>query len=337
MQSVLSPGTELRGRYRIEQLVGQGGMGAVYRAADLRLPGRTCAVKEIHRPLGPALTEEQLRQEREQFKREARLLANLDHPNLPKVSDMFEAKGRDYLVMDFVAGLNLRDRLLRRPQEQRIRGLPEHQVLEWCGQLLDALDYLHSRTPPVLHRDIKPANIIVTPEGLAKLVDFGLVQQADHEDQQTLTVAQGRGTLAYTPLEQLGGDVGLADAKADIYSLGATLYHLLSGRVPPTAQVRFLTPGSLPELRGPGRRVSRRTENAVFKAMALHPDERIASAAEFRSHLALESSAGPQFSFTNAPPDTWGTALRAHRGALALTLLLLLAGLILSLLPGLQA
>jgi len=210
-------------------------------------------------------------------------------------------------------------------------------VLEWCGQLLDALDYLHSRTPPILHRDIKPANIIVTPEGLAKLVDFGLVQQVDNEDQQTLTVAQGRGTLAYTPLEQLGGDVGLADAKADIYSLGATLYHLLSGRVPPTAQVRFLNPGSLPELRGPGRRVSRRMENTVFKAMALHPDERIASAAEFRSHLALEASAGPQLSFINAPPETWGAALRAHRGALALTLLLLLAGLILSLLPGLQA
>ena len=118
--------------------------------------------------------------------------------------------------------------------------------------VLDALDYLHSRTPPILHRDIKPANIIVTPEGLAKLVDFGLVQQVDNEDQQTLTVAQGRGTLAYTPLEQLGGDVGLADAKADIYSLGATLYHLLSGRVPPTAQVRSSTPAPCPNCAVPG-------------------------------------------------------------------------------------
>ena len=337
MQPVLSPGTQLRGRYRIEQLVGQGGMGAVYRAADLRLPGRTCAVKEVHRPAGPAPSQDQLRQEREQFRREARILASLDHPNLPKVSDMFEDGGRDYLVMDFVEGLNLRDRLLRRPREQRIRGLSESQVLGWCGQLLDALDYLHNRTPPVLHRDIKPANIIVTPEGLAKLVDFGLVQQSAGDDQQTLTVARGRGTLAYTPLEQLGGDMGLADAKADIYSLGATLYHLLSGRVPPTAQVRFLNAGALTELRGPGRGVSRRTENAVFKAMALHPDERIASAAEFRTHLPLEPSATPRRPFADPRPDTWTAALRAHRSALALTLLLLLAGLFLSLLPGFQA
>ncbi|MGC8827446.1 MAG: serine/threonine-protein kinase, partial [Anaerolineae bacterium] len=173
MVEPLTPGTVLKERYRITELVGEGGMGAVYRADDLLLEGRACAIKEIRPDLGADPVS--ARQAREQFYREASVLARLDHPNLPKVSDYFSEAGREYLVMDYVAGKDLRQLL----EEALIQGhpLPEEQVLRWAEQLCDALEYLHSQDPPVLHRDIKPGNIKLTPAGTIKLVDFGLVKQ----------------------------------------------------------------------------------------------------------------------------------------------------------------
>jgi serine/threonine protein kinase len=281
MLEPLRPGTTLWSRYRIKDLVGQGGMGAIYQAEDTRLEGRLCALKEILPE--PGDSPENQEQIEAQFHREASVLARLDHPNLPKVSDYFLYNGRDYLVMDFVPGQDLRELI----EEARGQGqfLPEDQVLTWARQLCDALEYLHSQDPPVLHRDIKPANIKLTPAGTIKLVDFGLVKLMVPADNRTITVLQGRGTVQYTPLEQYGGDTGHTDVRSDIYSLGATLYHLLTAQVPLEAKQRFLKPGSMPTIRELNPRVSPHVENAISYAMAMHPDDRPSSVSEFSAEL----------------------------------------------------
>ncbi len=281
MLEPLSPGTTLWSRYHIKNLVGQGGMGAIYQAEDTRLEGRLCALKEILPDAGDS--PEHQEQIQAQFRREASVLARLDHPNLPKVSDYFVYNGRDYLVMDFVPGQDLRELI----EEARARGqfLPEQQVLAWAAQLCDALEYLHSQDPPVLHRDVKPANIKLTPAGTIKLVDFGLVKLMVPSDNRTVTVLQGRGTVQYTPLEQYGGDTGHTDVRSDIYSLGGTLYHLLTAQAPLEAKQRFLRPGDMPTVRKLNPQVSVGVENAISHAMAMHPDDRPSSVAEFRAEL----------------------------------------------------
>lgn len=269
----LRSGDLLRDRYLIKQAVAQGGMGSIYLAEDVRLAGRTCAVKEV---IGDPHTTPSAQQEaREQFYREASVLARLDHPCLPKVSDFFSEEDRDYLIMDFVPGRDLSDIVAAARDEGRF--LPEAEVLGWARQLIDALAYLHSQEPPVLHRDVKPANLKLTPNGTIKLVDFGLVKLLDADEQRTITVVQGRGTAHYTPLEQYGGDTGHTDIRSDIYSLGATLYHLLSNEQPPEAKERFLKPGALAALRDINPLISPRTERAIAWALALHPDERPAN------------------------------------------------------------
>ena len=258
-------------------------MGAVYSASDLRLKGRVCAIKEV-RP-DPDATPEALAQSLEQFRREAYTLARLDHPNLPKVSDTFSADQREYLVMDFVEGSDLSELA----DEKRRAGefLDERVVLRWADQLCDALAYLHSREPPVLHRDIKPANIKLTPDGLIKLVDFGLVKLLAADDSCTVTILQGRGTVAYTPLEQYGGETtGHTDVRSDIYSLGGTLYHLLTNQPPADAKQRFLNPDSLTLPRTINSRVSPTTERAIVAAIAMHPDQRPAHVEDLRAMLA---------------------------------------------------
>ena len=204
----------LRGRYKIRRIIGQGGMGSIYLADDVRLEGRQCALKEVEHDR--TLPSDLLQQARDQFQREATVLARLDHPNLPKVSDFFSIGGRDYLVMDFVPGKDLRTLMLEANQANTF--LPENDVLSWANQLCDALAYLHSQEPPILHRDIKPSNLKLTPSGLLKLVDFGLVKLLA-PGEVTITVLQGQGTALYTPLEQYGGDSGHTDSRSDIYRL----------------------------------------------------------------------------------------------------------------------
>ena len=222
------------------------------------------------------------RQAREQFLREATVLARLDHPNLPKVSDYFSIGGRDYLVMDYVPGEDLRTLM----NEAKKKGvfLRENEVLIWASQLSDALQYLHNQNPPILHRDIKPSNLKITPNGLIKLVDFGLVKILASEE-VTITIVQGRGTALYTPLEQYGGDTGHTDARSDIYAFGATLYHLLTNHPPVEARERFLAPDSLPPLRQFNPDISQKTERAVIWAMNIHPDERPQDIEAFRKAL----------------------------------------------------
>ena len=269
MSFPLKNGEVLRGRYQIRERIGQGGMGSIYLAEDLRLSGRLCALKEVLYDRN--LPDKVLEQAREQFFREATVLARLDHPNLPKVSDFFSSGQRDYLVMDYVPGNDLRTLMLDARRHKTF--LAEKDVLNWANQLADALSFMHNQEPSIVHRDIKPSNLKLTPNGLLKLVDFGLVKIMAPEE-VTITVIQGQGTALYTPLEQYGGDGLHTDVRADVYSFASTLYHLLTNESPADARKRFLRPESLLPLRQLNPAISSRTERAILWAMSLHPDQR---------------------------------------------------------------
>ncbi len=332
MAQTLPIGVVLRDRYVITHLVGQGGMGAVYQADDLRLRGRVCAVKEILPDLIsiPGIEE----QAHEQFYREASVLARLDHPNLPKVSDFFQEAGREYLVMDFVAGPDLRQLIEEARRQDTF--LEEDAVVDWADQLCDALIYLHTQDPPVLHRDIKPSNIKLTPRGMVKLVDFGLVKLLQPDESRTVTVVQGRGTAAYTPLEQYGGDTGHTDARSDIYALGATMYHLLTGQPPADAKQRFLRSGALIPPRDLNPRLSPHIERVILAAMAQHPDNRPASVAILRQMLRPAATQNQALPVVSPRGDHWTLerwiiALRTHRRLVTAALLLTMVAVLFSL------
>jgi serine/threonine-protein kinase len=229
--------------------------------------------------------------------------------------------------MDFVPGQDLKEILTNALRQGH--PLSERQVLLWSDQLCNALDYMHTQDPPVLHRDIKPSNIKITPAGTVKLVDFGLVKVMVPDDERTITVVQGRGTVQYTPLEQYGGDTGHTDTRSDIYSLGATLYHLLTGQPPLDAKERFLKPGSMPTPRNLNPAISPQTERAILWSLAMHPDERPANVAELKAELLAPGPVSRIVTriFTQEQPIT--QFLRLNRGLLALLgALLLAAGLV---------
>jgi len=280
MNTILKKDDVIKDRYRIKEIIGQGGMGCVYLADDLRLTGRQCALKAVF--YDKDLPEDVFMQTREQFKREATILARLDHPNLPKVSDFFSDEERDYLVMDFVPGEDLRTLMLE--EKKRGKFLEERKVLNWASQIAEALIYLHSQDPPILHRDIKPSNIKLTPNGVIKLVDFGLVKILVYGE-KTVTVVQGHGSAYYTPLEQYGGDTGHTDPRSDIYSFGATLYHLLTNNAPSEARERFLEMDKDVPLRNINKNISPRTEQAILYAMQIHPDQRFQTVDELKEAL----------------------------------------------------
>jgi serine/threonine-protein kinase len=330
--SHLQAGTILRDRYQITGLIGKGGMGAVYLADDQRLKGRQCAIKE------QLVLESDLAETvRLQFEQEASILARLDHPGLPKVSDYFsqEDNSRDYLVMDYVPGQDLEQLLKAARREGRF--LAEAQVLSWVAQLCEVLDYLHSRQPMVLHRDIKPANIKLTPENRVKLVDFGLAKPFDPSDPRTITGLQGLGSLPYTPLEQYVGHMGHTDARTDLYALGATCYHLLTGKTCPSAHDRFLDESVMPPPQVHNPALSPHVSEAIMWAMQLHPKDRPRSISVWRQALQREAPRTPETNTLPHPtppktdtlpaeaPSSWQLALWENR------LLLVLAGLALGL------
>jgi serine/threonine-protein kinase len=255
-------------------------MGSIYLADDIRLEGRQCALKEVEHDR--SLPENLVKEARDQFLREATVLARLDHPNLPKVSDFFSIGERDYLVMDYIPGKDLRTLMIEARQKNAF--LEENDVLLWGAQLADALSYLHEQEPPILHRDIKPSNLKLTPSGLLKLVDFGLVKVLA-PGEVTITIMQGRGTAIYTPLEQYGGDSGHTDVRSDVFAFGATLYHLLTNTPPVDARERFLHPEALIPPRQLNPAISLRSERAILWAMNLHPNERPQNIEEFRQAL----------------------------------------------------
>lgn len=269
---MLSSDTVLQNRYRIIRPLGRGGMGAVYEAFDERL-SRTVALKET------LVETDELRRA---FGREARLLANLRHPALPKVLDHFEEESGLFLVMEFIPGEDL-GRLL-----DTGRAFAPAEVLGWAEQLLDALEYLHGLRPPVLHRDIKPSNLKVVSPGHVVLLDFGLAK--GNAGQMTAT---GDASLlgyspAYSPLEQMQGTG--TDERSDLYSLAATLYHLLTGVSPPDALSRAtaLVNGRPDPLRPPhqiNQGVGVPVSAALMRAMALDIDSRPRNASEMRDQI----------------------------------------------------
>ena len=309
--SELEPDTILRERYKIIDLIGRGGMGAVYLTDDVRLSGRRCAVKEINLP--PGMSPEAEAQARKQFHNEASTLARLDHPNLPKVSDFFSSQERDYLVMDYVPGTHLLD--VVREARRKNRFLPESQVLAWVEQLCDALSYLHRQSPPILHRDIKPENIKLTPQGDIKLVDFGLVKPLDPDDASTFTGLRGIGSLPYTPLEQYGDAQDHTDARSDIYALGATLYHLLTGKTPPSAQEIFVNADALVRPRQINAGLSPLVEGAILAAMSTHPGDRPPTVEMWRRLLQRQPT-------DRIAPSPWNTFWRDNGRLIAIGILL---------------
>ena len=268
-------GAILQSRYRILRPLGRGGMGAVYEAVDLRL-GHSVAIKQT------LTTEEQLWTH---FEREARLMARLSHPTLPRVSDYFTEGNRAYLVMQFIDGPDLAEILARQPGP-----LPERVVIAWADQLLDALIYLHSHDRQVVHRDIKPHNLKVTESGRIVLLDFGLAkaQGENYEDDKD----SGRSIFGfsprYAPLEQIQ-DRGTTP-QSDIYALGATLYHLLTGVKPPDALMRAAAViASDPDPLRPAHEINSavgiQLSAILSRALAQNPNHRYASAVEFREAI----------------------------------------------------
>jgi len=269
--SVLTSGDVLQGRYRIVHRLGSGGMGAVYEAVDERLDS-TVALKETF-SLDSRL--------RRQFEQEARLLAGLHHSALPRVSDYFTEGDRAFLVMQYISGADLAEIIATQPGP-----FPRNQVIAWADQLLDALVYLHTRDRQIIHRDIKPHNLKVTANGQIALLDFGLAK-AESADVSTATSIFGY-TRRYSPLEQIQ-DQGTSP-RSDIYALGATLYHLLTGVKPPDALARAgAVAKSNTDLLKPAHEVHPAVgpEIAVIlsRAMALEPEGRFQSAGDFREAL----------------------------------------------------
>jgi eukaryotic-like serine/threonine-protein kinase len=263
----LSPGTLLNNRYRIVSILGQGGMGAVYRAEDENL-GVPVAVKE-----NLYLSEEYTRQ----FRHEANILASLRHPNLPRVGDYFSIEGQgQYLIMDYIEGEDLRQRI------ERVNTLEQREVVIIGAYICDALTYLHTRTPPVVHRDIKPGNIKITPEGEVVLVDFGLAKRM-LVGENTTTGARAM-TPGYSPPEQYG--TARTDDRSDIYSLGATLYAALTGIIPEDGLARATGKVSLTPVRQLRARVERRLAGVIEKALEVEPENRFQTAEEFKTILS---------------------------------------------------
>ncbi len=259
VRAVLNNGDTLASRYQVERVLGQGGMGAVYLARDLRIPCQWAVKEMTAEPEAEAM-----------FRAEAEVLCGLKHPNLPRITDFFGEDGKQYLVMDYVEGPTLEQVLSQRQ-------LTLAEVIDLGRQLSEVLEYLHGLAPPLIFRDLKPANIIMAPGGTVKLIDFGI---ARHFQPEKASDTRALGTPGYAAPEQYGH--GQSDERTDLYALGATLYHALSGRDPGQAPFQFPPLG----LAEPG------LEALVLKAVSLEPVNRFQSARELR--LALQALGGGQ-------------------------------------------
>jgi hypothetical protein len=271
---MLEPQTVLQNRYRIIRLLGQGGMGAVYEATDERLD-TTVALKET------LFADERLRK---QFEREARLLARMHHPALPRVSDHFAEGEGQFLVMQFIPGDDLSQMMARKQGP-----FPPDQVLLWGDQLLDALDYLHTQDPLIIHRDIKPQNLKLTGRGQIILLDFGLAKgQAGGLSVVTTSASIFGYTPNYAPLEQIQG-LG-TDARSDIYALSATLYHLMTSVKPPDALTRAAAlvngqPDPLTPANEINKTIGPEVAGVIARGMSQNREQRFSTAAAMRAAL----------------------------------------------------
>ena len=260
----LEPGTVLQGRYAIERLLGGGGMGMVYLARDQRLANRPCAIKEM---VDHFIDQAQRIEANEYFAREADTLAQLKHQAIPAITDRFELANRHYLVMEYVEGRNLEEELAARGEP-----LPEGLVIDIARQLCDVLVYLHGLVPPIIYRDMKPSNVMLNPNGRVVLVDFGIARLFKAARKGTMI-----GTLGFAPPEQYQG---LVDPRSDIYSLGATLHYVLTGRDP-----EKFPPFSFPPIRELRPAVSSNLAGAIDAALAYEVDGRPGRVQEFRDMM----------------------------------------------------
>jgi serine/threonine-protein kinase len=270
---LLAKNTVLNNRYTVLQVLGFGGFSAVYLAFDQRLSNRKVTVKELLQT-NPAIVQ--------QFETEAKLLATLSHPALPKAFDWFKQFGTDryYLVMEFIDGVSAWEVVNRNGPMTPLSAL---RVME---PVFDAVAYLHRQNPPILHRDIKPQNILVSRERKVYLVDFGIAKVGG-AGQKTATGARGV-TPGFSPPEQYLA-TGETDVRSDIYSLGATMYFLLTGKVPPDATERLQREmagqPSLEPIRSVNAAVSQQVEQAIMIAMALRKEQRFNNVGEFLAGL----------------------------------------------------
>jgi serine/threonine protein kinase len=260
----LSPGTVLQNRYQIERLLGGGGMGMVYLARDRRLANRACAMKEM---VDHFIDQQQRIEANEYFAREADTLAQLKHPAIPAITDRFDDQNRHYLVMEYVEGRNLEEELAARGEP-----LPEGLVIDIARQLCDVLAYLHGLTPPIIYRDMKPSNVMLTSKGRVVLVDFGIARLFKAARKGTMI-----GTLGFAPPEQYQGQV---DPRSDIYSLGATLHYVLTGRDP-----EKFPPFSFPPVRELRPAISSNLAGAIDAALGYDVNARPPSVLEFRDMM----------------------------------------------------
>ncbi len=262
VQTTLPIGSVVRDRYAIESLLGQGGFGAVYLAKDLRVKGNLYALKEVMEPNRKDLT----RKDRNRFLFESDILKRLDHRALPRVYRVFEddKQERAYILMDYIDGPNLEK--LRQQQPEKRFSLS--QVTNIIAPVIDAISYLHSQQPPILHRDIKPANIIVSTPDDAVLVDFDIAKEFDPD---STTTAVRRCSPGYGAPEQYAQGTNI---RTDIYGLGATIYTLLTGLIPPDddplVPIDKLVPG-----------IPKNVAETIHNAMALHSDDRFPTIEHF--------------------------------------------------------
>ncbi|MBL8149103.1 MAG: protein kinase, partial [Blastocatellia bacterium] len=275
---MLEPNAVLQDRYVISKPLAKGGMGAVYMAVDRRLKVNI-ALKET------LFSDETLCKA---FEREARLLANLRHNLLPKVIDHFTEGSKQYIVMEFIPGEDLSTLI-----KQQGRPFSVEDVLKWADQLLDLLDYMHNQEPAVIHRDIKPQNLKLTPRGEIVLLDFGLAKGQPSTINVTASIRAVATslhgyTLNYSPPEQIEGTG--TDPRSDLYALGATLYHLLTGAAPLDSVTRSLKildsyPDPLIPASELNREVPKVLSNVLSKAMAIDKTARYQAATEMRDSL----------------------------------------------------
>jgi serine/threonine protein kinase len=260
----LASGTLLQNRYLIQKLIGGGGMGVVYLAQDQRLANRSCAIKEM---VDHIIDPEKRREANEYFAREADTLAQLRHPSIPAISDRFDQSNRHYLVMEYVEGRNLEEEMaaLGHP-------LDEGVVIDIARQLCEVLSHLHNFTPPIVYRDMKPSNVMLTPRGKVMLIDFGIARLFKVASKGTMI-----GTLGFAPPEQYQGQV---DPRSDIYSLGATLHYVLTGRDP-----EKFPPFSFPPVQSLRPAISSNLAGAVDRALSYKVEGRPQTVGEFRDMM----------------------------------------------------